>query len=134
MRAKAAGLPIAFRGAFAPDRAAAIYRDIDVLVVPSLWPENSPLVIHEAFQAGVAVVGARTGGIPDLIEDNVSGLLFETGSAADLARRLRELIENPERVTALAAGAPRVKTIEQDSAEWEDAYADVIGRRAPQQP
>jgi len=131
VQAKAAGLPIAFAGGFAPDQAAAIYRDIDVLVVPSLWPENSPLVIHEAFQAGVAVVAARTGGIPDLIEDNISGLLFETGSPEDLARRLRELIEHPARVTALAAGAPRVKTMEQDAAEWEDAYAEVIGRRVP---
>ena len=134
VQAKAAGLPIVFSGAFAPGLAAAIYQDLDVLVVPSLWPENSPLVIHEAFQAGVAVVGARTGGIPDLIEDNVSGLLFETGSAEDLARRLRELIEHPDRVPALAAGAPPVKTIEQDCAEWEDAYAEVIGRRATQQP
>jgi glycosyltransferase involved in cell wall biosynthesis len=133
VRAKAAGLPIAFAGAFAPDQAAAIYRDIDVLVVPSLWPENSPLVIHEAFQAAVAVVGARTGGIPDLIEDNVSGLLFETGSPEDLARRLRELVGNPARVTTLAAGAPRVKTMEQDAAEWEAAYAEVIGRRVPLQ-
>jgi glycosyltransferase involved in cell wall biosynthesis len=132
VRAHAAGLPIAFAGEFAPDRAAAIYHDIDVLVVPSLWPENSPLVIHEAFQSGVAVVGARTGGIPDLIEDDVSGLLFETGSAEDLARRLRELIENPDRASALAAAAPRVKTMEQDAAEWEDAYAEVIGRRGPQ--
>jgi glycosyltransferase involved in cell wall biosynthesis len=133
VQAKAAGLPIAFAGEFAPEQAAAIYRDIDVLVVPSLWPENSPLVIHEAFQAGVAVVGSRTGGIPDLIEDNVSGLLFETGSPEDLAGRLRELIANPSRVTTLAAGAPRVKTIEQDAAEWEDAYAEVIGRRVPLQ-
>ncbi len=131
VRARAAGLPIMFGGAFTPDEAAAIYRDIDVLVVPSLWPENSPLVIHEAFQAGVAVVGARTGGIPDLITDNVSGLLFETGSAEDLARRLRELIDDPARLTALAGAAPRVKTIEQDAAEWEDAYADAIGRRVP---
>ena len=90
-------------------------------------------MIHEAFQAGVAVVGARTGGIPDLIEDDISGLLFETGSPEDLARRLRELIEHPARVTALAARAPRVKTMEQDAAEWEDAYAEVIGRRVPLQ-
>jgi glycosyltransferase involved in cell wall biosynthesis len=131
VQAKAAGLPIAFAGAFEPEQAATTYRDIDVLVVPSLWPENSPLVIHEAFQAGVAVIGARTGGIPDLIEDNVSGLLFETGSAPDLARRLRALIENPARVSALAAKAPRVKTIEEDVAEWEAAYAEVIGRRVP---
>ena len=133
VQTKAAGLPIVFRGAFAPEHAAAMYREIDVLVVPSLWPENSPLVIHEAFQAGVAVVGSRAGGIPDLVDDNVSGLLFETGSAEGLARRLRELIENPARVAALAAGAPRVKTIEQDAAEWDDAYADVIGRGVPVQ-
>ena len=44
-----------------------VYGGLDVLVVPSLWPENSPLVIHEAFMHGVPVVGARIGGMPELV-------------------------------------------------------------------
>ncbi len=91
-------------------------------------------MIHEAFQAGVAVVGSRIGGIPDLIEDGVSGLLFESGSAADLARALRQLIDDPSRAAVLAAAAPRVKTMAEDAAAWEDAYAEIAMNRERTQP
>ena len=77
LRARAAGLPVRFMGAFDRERVADVYAQIDVLVVPSLWLENSPLVIHEAFMAGVPVVGARIGGIADLVEDGRTGLLYD---------------------------------------------------------
>ncbi len=68
LRAMARGLPVQFRGAFHNGQGAEVYRRFDLLVVPSLWPENSPLVIHEAFMAGVPVVAARIGGIPELVD------------------------------------------------------------------
>ena len=74
LRRLAAGLPVRFLGGFGDGEAAEAYAQLDVLVVPSLWPENSPLVIHEAFLAGVAVVGARIGGIPELLRDGACGL------------------------------------------------------------
>jgi glycosyltransferase involved in cell wall biosynthesis len=124
----ASNLPVEFMGGFSPLHVAEIYDDIDVLVVPSLWPENSPLVIHEAFQAGVAVVGASSGGIPGLVVDGTSGLLFEPGSAADLARALKTLIDDPARIADLAAGAPAVKSVATDAAEWDRTYRDLLGR------
>src|SRR5262249_34937312 len=62
LRRQAAGLPVHFMGGFARDRVSDIYAEIDVLVVPSIWIENSPLVIHEAFMAGLPGVGAPIGG------------------------------------------------------------------------
>ena len=82
-------------GAFDRARAADVYGQIDVLVVPSLWLENSPLVIHEAFMAGVPVVGARIGGIADLVEDGETGCLYDPTSPAELRGVLRELIDAP---------------------------------------
>src|SRR5947207_12826741 len=58
LRASAGGLPVQFMGVFDHEHIAEVYAQIDVLVVPSLWLESSPLVIHEAFMAGVPVVGA----------------------------------------------------------------------------
>ena len=41
---------------------------MDVLVAPSIWPENSPFVIQEAMLSGIPVVGSRIGGIPELMD------------------------------------------------------------------
>jgi len=130
LRRLADGLPVAFRGRFDPAVAAGIYSRFDLLVVPSLWPENSPLVIHEAFMAGVPVAGARTGGIPELLTSGVNGVLFEPASAASLAEAVRPLIDDPDRLARLASGVPPVKTIRDDARDWQERYEAVIARRA----
>ena len=132
LRRLAEGLPVRFLGGFENGDAARIYAQLDLLVVPSLWPENSPLVIHEAFQAGVPVVGARVGGIPDLLRGGESGPLYAPFSAAELAQCLAELVDSRERLAALRAALPAVKPIAQDAAEWEASYAALRAR--PRQP
>lgn len=133
LRAGAAGLPVRFMGAFDRAQIAEVYAQIDVLVVPSLWLENSPLVIHEAFMAGVPVVGARIGGIADLLDDGRTGLLYDPASPSELQAALGGLIENPKRLNELAELArtrPRVKTTAEDAQEWERTYAAVLRGRA----
>jgi glycosyltransferase involved in cell wall biosynthesis len=61
---------------------------VDVLVVPSTAWESLPLVILEAMAAGKPVFGSRLAGIPEAIEDGVTGRLFEPGDASELARLL----------------------------------------------
>jgi len=130
LRGLAADLPVRFTGRFSRDETAAIYGGLDVLVVPSLWPENSPLVIHEAFMAGVAVVGAQSGGIPELVRDGVSGLLFDPTRPKTLTAALRRLLETDGLAVALAAAAPPVRTIEQDAAEWDARYRELAAARS----
>jgi glycosyltransferase involved in cell wall biosynthesis len=122
LRRAAEGLPVEFRGPFDEAGAPRAYGELDMLVVSSLWPENSPLVIHEAFQAGVPVVGARMGGIVGLLGGGRIGPLYEARSPWALAGELRALIEAPSRLAGLAAGLPRVKTIDEDAREWERRY------------
>jgi glycosyltransferase involved in cell wall biosynthesis len=92
-----------------------ILRGFDVLAVPSIWWENSPLVIHEAFAAGVPVVCSDIGGMAELVNDGVSGLLFEAGSPEALAASLATLIEHPDRLRQLRAGIPSIKTMQDDA-------------------
>ena len=80
-------------GPIAHDAVASALASIDVLVVPSIWPENSPLVIHEAFLAGVPVVASRIGGIPELVTDGRNGLLFNARDVTDLSRVLVRLLD-----------------------------------------
>ena len=122
----AQGLPVRFCGAFHNGQGADVYDRLDLLVVPSLWPENSPLVIHEAFMAGVPVVAARIGGIPELVTDGVNGLLYDPSSADALADALRALILMPERLREMGARAPSVKTIEEDARDWERRYQSLV--------
>jgi glycosyltransferase involved in cell wall biosynthesis len=131
LRARANGLPVAFMGPFSHRRSADAYSQIDVLVVPSLWMENSPLVIHEAFMAGVPVVAARIGGIPDLVADGINGLLYDPRSPDELRTILRNLIDAPDRLTALAGARPPVKSVADDAREWEAIYARAVEARRP---
>jgi glycosyltransferase involved in cell wall biosynthesis len=66
------------------------------VVVPSEWYENSPLVIYESMALGKPVIGADMGGIPELIEPGVDGLLYPAGDAEALRSRIRLLAEHPE--------------------------------------
>ena len=128
----AGGLPVIFKGGFDSDQTAEVYEQLDVLVVPSLWPENSPLVIHEAYQMGIPVVGARMGGIVDLVEHGESGLTYPPFSSEDLAAALLELIDHPERLTQFRDALPPVKSIADDAKEWEAVYEELLPqRRAP---
>lgn len=123
LRAAARELPVIFHGGFDREETAEIYASIDVLVVSSIWPENSPLVIHEAFQSGVPVVGSAIGGTSDLIRDDDNGLLYEPNSPQDLAGKLERLIIEPGMLQRLAEAAPAVKSIGEDAAEWMDRYS-----------
>ena len=65
------------------------------LVVPSEWYENFPVTVLEAFMAAKPVVAARIGGLPYIVEDGQSGLLFEPGKADQLAKQVQRLADDP---------------------------------------
>jgi glycosyltransferase involved in cell wall biosynthesis len=130
LRKAAAQSAVTFHDGFERDRAGDVYNGLDVLVVPSLWPENSPLVIHEAFMHGLPVVGACIGGVPGLVRHGVNGLLYDPFSVESLRACLQRLIEDRNFVATLAAAAPSVKSIGQDAREWDARYRQVSGRGA----
>jgi GT2 family glycosyltransferase/glycosyltransferase involved in cell wall biosynthesis len=103
-----------------------ILASIDVLVVPSIWPENSPLVIQEAFLAGVPVVASRIGGIPEVVADGMNGLLFNAGDVNDLHRVLTRLLEEPDLLPRLRRGIPAVRSIADDVAFTRGRYVESL--------
>jgi glycosyltransferase involved in cell wall biosynthesis len=107
----AAGLPVSFLG-FLPPRE--FLEQIDVLVVPSIWAEPLPRSILEAYAAQVPVIGANSGGIPDLIGAENANWLFPPGNAEALSCRMRASIQ------AGRTGLPPPA-----------AYKQVVDRTAP---
>ena len=134
LRQRSGGLPVTFAGPFARERADAVYDQLDVLVVPSIWLENSPLVVHEAFMAGVPVVASRIGGLPDLIQHELNGLLFEPGNVDALATALQALLDDPALLHRLRTAQTMVKSIDRDADEWDAAYVEVLGEPETPQP
>src|SRR5262245_43680843 len=112
------------------DAVPAALGSIDVLVVPSIWPENSPLVIREAFLSGIPVIGSRTGGIPEVIEEGRGGLLFRAGDSSDLQRAIERLLHEPALFETLRGGIPAVRTIEDDVASARDLYGKLLRERS----
>lgn len=75
------------------------------LVMPSICYEGFPLVLVEAYACGLPVIASRLGAMAELVEDGVTGLLFEPGSAEDLARKMAWAIEYPAEMRRMGAAA-----------------------------
>jgi len=96
------------------------YRDATLLALPSL-EDNCPMAVLEAMAAGVPVVAARVGGVPELIEDGKTGFLFEPLDGPSMRRAV-------ERVLTAPAAAAQVARQAKDRAK-ERFYPEVIARR-----
>lgn len=79
----------------------------DVLLFPSVWVENAPMSIAEAFRYGLPVVGSRIGAIPEFVEHDINGLLFEVGNAASLVSCMTRLCQRPDELRRISEGAKR---------------------------
>lgn len=103
---------IHFLGFQSGDDLIRLLKESRFVVAPSEWYENCPMVILEAFAAGKPVIATKMGGIPELINDGVDGMLYESGNADELANCIRKLAENPE--LAVEMGRNARKKVEQN--------------------
>lgn len=85
-----------FVGHVSGDELKKTLKGASLLVVPSEWYENCPMSVLEAMAYGKPVVGSRMGGIPELIEEGQTGLLFEAGNVDQLREQLGILMASPE--------------------------------------
>jgi GT2 family glycosyltransferase/glycosyltransferase involved in cell wall biosynthesis len=113
----------ALRGPFAHEQLGAILAGIDVLVVPSLWEENAPLTVEEAFQARLPLIVSDHGGLAERVREGIDGLRFRPGDAADLARAMRRFIEEPSLLAQLGQTPPALPTLDEHVTTLEGLYA-----------
>lgn len=87
---------VRFLGHLSGKELASFYRCARIFLLPSTWFEGFPFVLLEAMLHSAPVIASRVGGLPEIVEDGRTGLLFESGNAADLAAKVRYLWERPE--------------------------------------
>ncbi len=85
-----------------------ILRNSLCVVLPSEWYENFPVTVLEAFMASKPVVAARLGGLPYIVEEGKSGLLFEAGNVNELAQRIQSLVDEPAEAARMGQCARRL--------------------------
>jgi len=101
---------IVFCGTFPPGNIGGVLADCHVLVIPSLWAENAPLVMHSALAAKRPVIASDLPGLSEIVEAGENGLLFPAGDARRLAANLDTLHKNPSLLLALSAACRTPKT------------------------
>ncbi len=107
---------------------AKVFQKIDILVVPSRWYENSPLVIHEAFLAGVPVITANIGGMAELVKDGENGLLFQVDNVQDLQAKMQRIIDHPDLLRTLTKPVTPVRSIQEDARDLLAIYNKALAR------
>ena len=126
----AASENVTFLGWTKPEQ---VFARLDIAVVPSVWPDPQPRSVFESFMNGVPVIGAKAGGIPEQIDEGVTGWLFEAGSADALANLLRARIaDRADRRLDPAGFETRLARLAPDVVlpAYEEVYAEAIGRKA----
>jgi len=105
---------IRFHGRFERDDQSLkkVYENMDVLIFPSICEENSPLVVRESLMTGTPVIASNLGGIPEIIEEGVNGLLFDPDSIGDLAKKITGLIESRHLLFDLTKGAKKTAVLD----------------------
>ncbi len=119
---------INFKGGYNYNDIGKVLSNIDVLVVPSIWYENSPLVIHEAFLAKIPVITSNLGGMAELVTHEKNGLLFEPGNVEDLIVKMNLFIENPNLIERYSQET-YVRSIREDVEEIEKLYVKLLRKK-----
>jgi glycosyltransferase involved in cell wall biosynthesis len=123
---------IRWRGPVSPEHLATVWSAVDLLVLPSLWWENSPLTALEALAAGRPVIASHIGGVPEVIPEG-AGVLVPPGDVSALREALAAVLAG--RVLAEPLAALPLKTTRAGAAELVSLYEDLRSRRAvPERP
>lgn len=120
---------IQFMGPFSPDQRGDIYRQIDVLVIPSVVPESFSLVAREALLQGKPVIASQIGALPEVIIDRVNGYLFPPGQVEELKKIISALVNDPGLLLKLDCPGPKpIDTVEDHITVIEKLYNEAVAK------
>ncbi len=106
---------IEFKGRYHNDDLQTVLDSFDVLVCPSIWLENAPLVIQEAQSARLPVLVSDRGGMAELVCGGVDGFTFRLGDTEDLCKKMQAIVDNPQKLLELKGCVSKVRSIKEDA-------------------
>jgi glycosyltransferase involved in cell wall biosynthesis len=121
-----AGSNVRLHGPYDNARVDALMRGMDVVVMPSVWWENAPVVIEEALRNRIPVLCSDIGGMAEAVREGLDGFHFSAGSATELAALIRELAADPQRLAALGQSMRMPPTPAQVAASHIELYEELI--------
>ncbi len=116
---------IHWQGVFPREAIGEVHRNLDVLVVSSVWYENSPNTILEAFAYGTPVLASDLGGMAELVQPGVNGLHFPPGDSKALRLHLKALAADKSRLESLRPSADNIPSVAQEIDALETIYKTV---------
>ncbi|MEZ4630568.1 MAG: glycosyltransferase family 4 protein [Deinococcales bacterium] len=117
---------VTFHGPYEPQELSLLMRDVDWVVVPSIWWENSPLVIQEAFKYGRPVICSDIGGMAEKVRHEIDGLHFRVAKPSSLRSKLVQAISNPELYDTLVANIKAPMSIEENADRHLSLYHSLV--------
>ena len=121
---------VEFCGEYKYEDLAEIFAGIDIAVVPSVWWENSPLVLLGALAHKVPAIVSNLGGMTEVIEDGENGYVFEVGNAGSLVEVLQKIGENPTMLNKIKNNIHPPPRIEEEAFEYEKLYLRLIADKS----
>jgi len=117
---------VEFCGKYKYEEMPDILDEIDIVVVPSIWWENTPLVLLRALAHNVPSIVSNLGGLTEVVKDGENGFTFEAGSAESLAEILRKVGGNPSILNEMKTKIHPPPRIEEEAFEYEKIYSKLM--------
>ena len=120
-----AGKNIIFKGQYHNDDLQKVLDSMDVMVCPSIWLENAPLVIQEAQCAHIPIITSNKGGMAELVHDGVDGFTFAIGDIEDLRKKIQLIINQPQILDNLKPSVEQVRSVSEDAKFCLEKYKEL---------
>ncbi|QSZ40926.1 glycosyltransferase [Sulfurimonas aquatica] len=122
---------INFFGSYSKEDTKKLIKENDVVLIPSAWYENNPIILQEMIAANLPPVVSNIGSLPEMVEDEKTGFVFKMSNVNDLRKVVEQIIDNPVKLNKIKTNMYKnyqVITIEQQCLAYRDIYLNALGK------